>query len=312
LIACLVDFNGELPTSVSLTANPCDDATNNLKIINNQPIDGVKQKFGVCTKQLVLEDREYGAKIIEWVHMLRILGAHKVHMQIRNVHPDIVEVLNHLQEKELIEWNHYKDPKGIADTKLYSGQHRLLQMNVMNDCFYKVKDLYEFVVILDPDEVIMPVIKEDKSWQDIFNHLDPVFFHSDSISNANVYYPHQKSEIVKYIPKHHYMLQHVQRSIAFTSNIDAIKSFVRPGLVLVVHNHYAIKCLSYNDSSPTGCSKTVISKNISQLSHYRNDVDDEFKATVLDTKIWKFKNELIKAVRETMNQMKEEHDEIFQ
>jgi Glycosyltransferase family 92 len=300
LIACPVDFNGELPTSVSLTANPCDDATNNVKIINNQPIDGVKKKFGVCTKQLELENREYGAKIIEWVHMLRILGAHKVHMQVRFNHPDIVEVLNHLQEKELIVWNHYKDPEGIADTKKRTRQHRLLQMNVMNDCFYKVKDLYEFVVILDPDEVIMPVVKEDKSWQDMLSHLSDSFLNSDAFSVANVYFPHQKLNPYKDIPSYSYMLQHVQKSVKLLKAGDGMKSFFQTDRVLVVHNHFALRCVK---SKINWCNNKHIPQNISQLNHYRDYVQPEFHKTVLDTKMWKYKDELVKSMRDTFDEI---------
>jgi hypothetical protein len=257
----------------------------------------------VCTKQLDLTDRRHGAKIIEWVHLLKILGAHKIHIQIRNFHPNLIKILNHLQSKELIEWNRYKDPNTFTGSRLYDDQHRLLQMNVINDCFYKVRNLYDYIAILDFDEVIMPVKEQDRTWQDILSHLDRTFLHYDSISSANVYYPHHEVEIFKDIPNHHYMLLHVQRSIASTLEIDSIKSFIRPDFVLVVHNHYAVKCLSQDNLSLTWCSKDVLPKNISQLNHYRSDVADQFKATVLDTKIWKYKDELIKAVSETIEEI---------
>lgn len=51
LIECPLNNNEKLPISLSLTSKPCDKAENNLKIINNQPIGGVKKKFGVCSNQ---------------------------------------------------------------------------------------------------------------------------------------------------------------------------------------------------------------------------------------------------------------------
>lgn len=233
--------------------------------------------------------------------MLRILGAHKIHMQIRKVHPDIIEVLNYLEAKELIEWKYFKDPNEFVDLQLQKEEHRLMQMNVINDCFYKVKNLYEFVVILDFDEVIIPVVHEDRSWSDMLRRrVDKYSIFSDTITSSNVYYPYQEVNKHEDIPKHHYMLQHVQKSSASNESF-IFKSFLRPGFVLVAHNHFALKCLSQFDLSLTYCNRHDLPIYVSQLNHYRNEVDDKFKKTVSDTKIWKFKDKLIEAMNETLN-----------
>jgi hypothetical protein len=285
---------------VSLTANPCDEATNNLEIINNQPTDGVKKKFGLCTKMLVFDKREQGVKIIEWAHMLRILGLHKIHIQIRNIHPDLIQVLDQLKKEGLLEWKHYKDPSGIADTKLRTRQHRLLQMNIMNDCFYQVFNLYEFVPIFDPDEVIMPVKEDDASWEDMFKHLDPSYFKADAFATANAYFPHQKLPPYPDIPPHNYMLQHVQKSVETLRYGDGMKSFFNTKSCLVVHNHYPLRCLFGKGDL---CKNKHISLNISQTFHYRDEVQKIFNVTTLDTKIWQFKDELIKRVQNSLDEI---------
>lgn len=298
LVACPYDFKDIFPVSVSLTSNPCDEATNNLEIIDNQPPNGVKKKFGLCTKMLVFQKREQGVRIIEWVHMLRILGVDKVHIQIRNIHPDLVQILDYLQFKKLLEWNYYGDPSGTADTKLRTRQHRLLQMNIMNDCFYRVKNLYEFVAIFDPDEVIMPVKDGDKTWEDMFKHLPVHDFDTFAVQNA--YFPHQKLPPYDGIPTHNYMLQHVQKSVETLKTGDGMKSFYNTDRVLVVHNHYGMRCLF---SKRDYCRNKHIPVNISQVYHYRDEVEKKFNVTVLDTKIWQYKDELIRKVQQSLDEI---------
>ena len=270
-------------------------------IIDRKPVDGVKKKFALCTKQLLFDKREQGVKVIEWVHMLRILGVDKVYIQIRNIHQDVIEVLNHLQSKDLLEWKYYADPSGTADTKLRTRQHRLLQMNVMNDCFYQVKNLYDFVAIFDPDEVIMPVMDEDRTWEDMFTRLDSSFFSSDAFAVENTYFPHQNLKPFENIPTHNYMLQHVQRSVKLLKKGDGEKSFFNTERVLVVHNHYALKCL-YGINN-FYCRNPKVSLNISHVNHYRNEVESKFNVTVLDTSIWKYKDSLIAKVQESLTEI---------
>lgn len=239
-------------------------------------------------------------KVIEWVHMLRILGAHKVHIQVTKVHPDLVEVLNHLQARDLIEWIYYFDPSGIVAPENPLIQYRMLQMSVINDCYSKVQSLYEYVAILDYDEVIMPVVEEDKSWEQILNRLDHLLLKKDLISFEHVFYPNQNIKPYEDIPNHNYMLQHVQRSVKNFNSTRGVKSFFRSDRVLVVHNHFGLKCLKRKDG---WCEVLYVSKNISQLNHYRNEVEYSYNVTELDSTIWKFKDELIKAVEETLNEI---------
>lgn len=116
----------------------------------------------------MLENRDQGARIVEWVHMLRILGV------VKKVHSDLAKVLNNLKAKDLIEWKSYKDPSGFDDSNDHNLQNRILRMVPINDCFYKTRNSYEFIVLLDLNEIIMPLMEEDRNWQDILTRSDSV------------------------------------------------------------------------------------------------------------------------------------------
>lgn len=301
LITCPIEFSGELPTYVSVTSKPCEDAENRLEIIDNQPAKGVKRKFGICTKQLKYGGRDFIVRFIEWMHLLHLMGVDKVHMTVTEVHEEMVKVLEHFEKLGYVEWKRYNDPTEIADHRMFSSQHRYLQMLVQNDCFYRVKDLYERIVLIDPDEMIVPVMESDRTWEDIWNRLNSSFYESDSMAIANIYFPNLREKYIPDIPNHHYMLQHIKRSPPELKPFNIHKSFFNPGNILAVHNHRAFRCLK---SKTYWCRLAKVPLAIAQLNHYRNAVKDRFiNGTLKDTVLWKYKEDLVKAVDGTLKQL---------
>lgn len=295
LIECPFNNDGKIPTEISLAANPCDTADNLLKIIDNQPENGVKKTFGVCSKFITYENRNFGIRFIEWVHILRILGNDKVYFYNRFVHDEVFKVFQYMEGQKLIEMWPFLEPAGIPNMQAYGTQHFLLEMNMLNDCFYRIRNLYEYVVVLDADEVIMPVLETDRNWMDIlisFNKsINPA-----SYCFENVYYPNTEAEPVAGVPNYHHMLQHIQRSENFSFPGQAVKSFNVPEDIKVIHNHYALFCFSNHH-----CWCYGMPTNISQLSHYRDHMDSEsFLVTVESKLMWKYKDELIRDVKETI------------
>jgi Glycosyltransferase family 92 len=98
-----MDAHDKIPISVSLVPKPCDAAENNLKVIDNQPPNGSKKYFGVCSKQMNYQDKNFAIRLIEWIHLLRILGVEKVHAYNRFVHPDTIKVFKYFEEKDWLE-----------------------------------------------------------------------------------------------------------------------------------------------------------------------------------------------------------------
>ena len=82
LLACVLPKSDskKTPVAVSLVENPCDTATNYLKIIYNKPkhVDNVKKKkkrFIVCSKGHTFPQVDKSIQITEYIEILRSLGA---------------------------------------------------------------------------------------------------------------------------------------------------------------------------------------------------------------------------------------------
>ena len=192
---------------MSLTLNPCDNAENNLKIIDNQPADGVKKEFGVCVKQLTYPHRDFIIRFIEWVHMLRILGNSKVHVYVRFFHPEMMKIIKHFELLGLVETYDFLEPACMSNDQLGTQNTMALEHAILNDCFYKVKNLYTYVAILDPDEIIMPANENDHSWQDLFKSFNQSF---DIYPSRMIFYPEFEEMLIDGVPSYFYMLTHVQ------------------------------------------------------------------------------------------------------
>ena len=207
MITCPID--GKTPKSVSLTLNPCDYAENNLKIIDNQPPDGVKKEFGVCVKQLTYPNRDFIIRFIEWVHMLQILGNSKVHVFIRFLHPEMMKIIKHLEMEDSIEVFKFLEPSGISNDILNQSSSYVLEAAMLNDCFYRVRHLYKYVSFMDPDEVIIPLNESHHTWHDL---IESQPFGADIYAGMMITFPPNADEPFKEIPKYNYMLQNIKVS----------------------------------------------------------------------------------------------------
>lgn len=207
---CELELQGQRPTSVSLVSNPCENAENDLQIIDNQPPDGVQKMFGVCTKQMQFESQTFVARFVEWVHILRILGVEKIHGYNRYVHKDLFKVMNYFEDKNFLEMKPFLEPAGSFYI-LRSWATRALERNLLNDCFYRNKNLYKYIVVLDPDEIIMPVKKTDHNLTALMkNFKDAEIW--DYFYFQYFFFKNNDSLLNNDVPKQFYMLRHIKVS----------------------------------------------------------------------------------------------------
>ncbi|XP_076644683.1 uncharacterized protein LOC143354458 [Halictus rubicundus] len=317
VIACKVPQSHWLkgpPASVSMVEKPCDTASNNLRVIYNKPER--KKDFAVCVKGLDFLHEDLSVRLVEWIELITLLGADKIFFYQLQVHPNVTKVLDHYQRLGKVHVTPLTLPGGQPNVPAFQHMYLTKKTNhkrqneliPYNDCLYKHMYEYEYIALLDVDEVIMPV--KDATWQDLMKRVLGKAFKIRNETRAsynvrNVYFLDDllhSHGFFKDIPKYMHMLQHVYRSKNFTKPNQYIKCFHNPERVVTLHNHFPLACLG------AGCTSYPIETEDAQLQHYRADCVKSLKKTcveyrensVLDTTIWRYKDQLVDRVTRTL------------
>ncbi|KAL1454978.1 hypothetical protein WDU94_009105 [Cyamophila willieti] len=319
LIACQIPkaYHNQVPASVSIVEKMCDTATNNLRVIYNKPKE--KKGFAVCVKGLDFLHNDLSVRLVEWIELLNILGADKIFFYELQTHPNITKVLNHYQKLDKVSVTPLTLPGGQPNVPGF--QHMYLTKKVnhkrqnelipYNDCLYKNLYTYEYIALLDVDEVIMPL--KSQSWKELMQTVMKKALAEKNETQAsynvrNVYFLDDLLHShgwFKDIPRYMHMLQHVYRSKNFTKPNQYVKCFHNPERTLTLHNHFPLACLSQ------GCTSYAIHTEDAQLQHYRADCVKTLKKScvefrsnsIADTTIWKFKDELIAKTSRTLREL---------
>lgn len=323
LIACQIPkaFRSLVPVSVSLVEEQCSTASNNLRVLYNRPPENKKKGFAVCVKGLDFPYDDLSVRLVEWIELLGILGADKIFFYELQVHPNISKVLKHYEREGRVHITPLTLPGGQPNVKglqhLYlskkTNQKRQNELIPYNDCLYKNMYKYEFIALLDIDEVIMPKRDEDRNWTDLMRRVVPkgqttsnTTFPSYNVRNVYFFDENEHNhDWAKDVPKYMHMLQHVTRAENFTKPNQYIKCFHNPERVLILHNHFPLACLGGK------CKSYAVPTDDAQLQHYRADCVRTLQKTCVefkehktkDTTIWKYKEELIPKTMKTLEKL---------
>lgn len=316
LIACPIpeSYRNLVPSSVSLVENPCDNTTNNLRVIYDKPAE--KKDFAVCVKGLDFLHEDLSVRLVEWIELLGLLGADKIYFYELQVHPNITKILNYYEKTGQISVTPISlaggQPNIPAFQHLYltkkTNHKRQNELIPYNDCFYKNMYKYKYIALLDIDEIIMPL--NTANWKELMDVVLPKALkikpdERASYNVRNVYFLDDflhSHGWIKDIPKYAHMLQHVYRAKNFTKPNQYVKCFHNTERVLTLHNHFPLSCLSGS------CTSYPIETTDAQLQHYRADCvktlkkscDEYKKNSVMDTTIWKYKEPLVARVSSTL------------
>lgn len=314
LVTCELPAQPEgVPTSVSLVKNACDAATNHLRVTHVVPPE--KKSFAVCVKGLNFLYPDLSVRLVEWMELLFLLGADKVFFYQFQVHPNISRVLDHYVKLGKAVVTPLTLPGGKPNFPLLQKryliervmQRRLNEVIPYNDCLYRNLYSYDYITLLDIDEVIVPT--GDMNWQDLMRKVLSDISTSNkkyaSFNARHVYFfddMEHKAEILEDVPRYMHLLQHVMRSKNYTPPMYYIKSFFPTDNAISIHNHLPI---DYFNSVSGSYS---IDPKDAKLHHYRNDCVLELRSkcgqyrnnVMVDTEALKYKHALISEVTRSL------------
>eukprot|EP00092_Neocalanus_flemingeri_P000504 GFUD01000535.1.p1 GENE.GFUD01000535.1~~GFUD01000535.1.p1 ORF type:complete len:579 (-),score=145.76 GFUD01000535.1:297-2033(-) len=323
LLACQLPKThwGKAPASVSIVENQCDTATINLRVIHNKP-EGEKKKFAVCVKGMDFPDDDLSVRLVEWIELLNTLGADKIFLYNLEVHPNVTKVLDHYSSLGLVDVTPISLPGYQPNLPVL--QHMYLKSKLnnkrqnelipYNDCLYRNMYRYEYIALLDIDEVIMPI--KHNNWADMMKEVITTSMKVKNETRAswnfrNVYFMDEMLDLhepdhFKDIPPYLHMMQHVYRSANYTKPGQYVKCFHNPEKALILHNHFPLGCLG------GVCTSYPVDTSLAHLQHYRQDCvstlkkscKNDFKsASVKDTTIWKWKDAVIGKTTEALQKL---------
>lgn len=313
LLACVLpaEVRHLVPASVSLVENPCDRATNNLRVHYDPPAPGkARGDFAVCVKGLDFLHEDLSVRLVEWIELVRLLGAEKVYFYELQVHPNITKVLDYYTERGIVSVTPITLPGGQPNLpglqhmylKKKTTHKRQMELIPYNDCLYRNMYRHRWLALLDIDEVIVPL--EDPDWGGLMRRVLPLAAPAagkpsrSSYHASNLYFldslrhEHGWEEGV---PRYMHMLQHVYRTRNFTKPGQYVKAFHESDRVLALHNHFPLACLG------GACTSYALETRHARLQHYRADCVTALSKTCAelraqperDTALLRWRDELV-------------------
>ena len=102
LLTCDVpkEIDTYIPKAVELKAktNCKEERSNTLRVIYNEPENGVVQEFGICVRSFYMYHQDWSLRTLEWLEMMKILGAKKVFFYSFALHPNMKRVINYYKK----------------------------------------------------------------------------------------------------------------------------------------------------------------------------------------------------------------------
>ncbi|KAK4872697.1 hypothetical protein RN001_014726 [Aquatica leii] len=312
LIPCQIpsEYHNLTVAAVSMVENACNNASNALTVFYNKP-NREKQDFAICVKGMDFLIEDISSILTEWIEMMTLLGAHKIFIYNLHVHSNVSKVLKYYEDLDRVEVVPLSLPAGEPNTLFW--QHIYLKNRISNkrqaevipynDCFYKHMYEYKYIILVDIDEVIVPL--NGSTWKDLLSYLHKtVGTNYDSYNVRAAYFFTDSLFTHKWfddVPEYMYFLNHINREPKIEQPRYYIKSFHNTETVLTLHNHFPIACLR------RGCQHYSIDANDALMFHYKRKSVETYinflNTSIKDNTIWKYKNTLIERTTKALKEM---------
>lgn len=252
LITCPITkrIEGTHEMFVSLSRKRCKNTKNAMKVIMKAKGKDKEDKkdVAVCVKGLDYQE-DISSRLLEWIEMQYLFGADTVSIYHFYLSNNTHKVLNYYKSKRNLEVIPLSLPSGNPNEPLERStflkakrpQKRRHELLPYNDCFYSHIHTHRYVLIIDIDEVIVPI--EHDNYGDLLRDFESkrTGFRLSSISSRNVFkFPSNFT----LFPHYHYMISNKKRSKKTSTKGEYGKSFSSTSTVATVFNHFALHKLS--------------------------------------------------------------------
>ena len=240
LYTCLVPKPGLSPHAVSLAFERCENSTINLPVIMLEKPEKYPHQYGVCVP--VAYNSIDPARIIEWVELNRILGVTEINIYNSNLMSDTLAVLKYFENEGIVKIHNAPPP--ILSWDYWP--RKLAVIAGLNDCMYRNMFRYNYTIVIDFDEVIVP--HKHLTYHEMFANVNS--FHKGQAANRpalefrNAYFflnlpPDQ--DLPKALTSQRY------RHRAKISHPGySVKSITNPRKCILMMNHYCLVTLPGN------------------------------------------------------------------
>ena len=254
---CQLPSKSDIPVNVSVNTRHCEVPKITMPIIVPKK-PKVKLDCGLCVA--ISFGKIDLSLLVEWFEIHKLLGVKQFNVYNASMNVQMQRVFNYYMSKDDLKLHHMDPviPSSNLATILFSS------LASLNHCLLTNMYTYEYIVVVDFDEVIVP--KDHVSYPQLLTILNE--YHGSnhnwiSYTFRNVYFFNDvppDATLPLYLPKTSHNMRNASSPQRYVP-----KSFIHPLNCEVLSNHY---CLKGFKGSKTP-SATYVSPDIARSHHYR-------------------------------------------
>ncbi|XP_014681593.1 PREDICTED: uncharacterized protein LOC106821346 [Priapulus caudatus] len=292
---CNLRARDPVPNAVSLVSHADDTSPSNYARVHKHadtpaPRNG---RFSVCIKPL---HYNYGdtLRLAEFVEFHRTMGAEFFTFYNHSVNADVTALLQYYVERgvaEVLPWQlDIKSQREIRTENMFAA---------LNDCLLRNQRRYEYQVVVDVDEFIVPHLADDADYTQLLRRLtavreDAYYVGAYCFRNTFFYSEWPDDAAAATLPLHLTTLAKTKRTQKTWPRGNRSKCIVRGADVTIMGNHLPWRFAD-------GRQFSIVEEGVALLHHYRvceYDGHDCVKTApaVVDATVYRWKDELLRRV----------------
>ncbi|KAK6745758.1 hypothetical protein RB195_012087 [Necator americanus] len=296
---------------VSITSAPCRAQRVALQVHIDRS-ERTKDAVAVCVKGMDFQG-DISVRLAEWLEAQYLFGASTVTIYKYTVSNQVQRVLDHYEQQGKLVQIPLTLPghspnlpllrsEYIARNRQQKRRHELIPYN---DCLYRHIATHRYILILDIDELIVPL--QHENYAELLATIESTksIDQISSLSFSNVFkFPAKAVDMSR--PAHMYMLRNAMRSRKTSDHRNYGKSLTNTATVATVFNHFALHRLMPNVSGTM-----YVPERLGIKLHYKSMCPIEAQKecaelqqdTVRDHSIDRFADELERRVNRTLSEL---------